>query len=126
MSKPKPTEAELAILQVLWRHGPCTVRQVHEELCKDKPSGYTTTLKLLQIMTGKKLVRRDESQRTHIYRAALREEETQRNLVDDLLQRAFGGSAQKLVMQALAHKKATPDELAEIRKLLDELEGGAK
>src|SRR5437762_3128657 len=126
MARRKPTEAELAILQVLWRRGPCTVRQVHEELNRDKTSAYTTTLKLLQIMAGKDLVRRDESERTHVYRAAVSEEKTQRGLVDDLLQRAFAGSAQKLVMQALAHKKATPEELAAIRKLLDELEGGVE
>jgi predicted transcriptional regulator len=125
MSIRKPTEAELAILQVLWRHGPCTVRQVHEELSQEKQSGYTTTLKLLQIMAGKGLVQRDESERSHVYRARLSEEKTQRHLVDDLLDRAFGGSAQKLVMRALASKKTTPKELTEIRKLLDELEGGA-
>lgn len=124
MTRRKPTEAELAILQVLWRHGPCTVRQVHDELSRDKPSGYTTTLKLLQIMTDKGLVQRNETERTHIYRAKLSEDRTQRHLVDDLLQRAFGGSAQKLVLQALATRKASPEELAEIRKLLDELEGG--
>ena len=123
---PNPTEAELEILQVLWRHGPCTVRQVHEELGREKSTGYTTTLKLLQIMTEKELVQRDESQRTHVYRARLSQERTQRHLVEDLLQRAFGGSAQKLVMQALAHQKATPEELAEIRRLLDDLEGGGK
>lgn len=126
MARKKPTEAELAILQVLWRHGPCTVRQVHDELSRDKPSGYTTTLKLLQIMTDKGLVQRDESERTHIYRPRLSQDRTQRHLVDDLLERAFGGSAQKLVMQALATRKASPEELAEIRKLLDELEGGTK
>jgi predicted transcriptional regulator len=125
MSKWKqPTEAELAILQVLWRRGPCTVREVHEELSREKQSAYTTTLKFMQIMTEKGLVQRDESQRTHVYRARMSEEKTQRHLVDNLLQRAFGGSAQKLVMRALASKKATPEELAEIRRLLDELEGG--
>ncbi len=126
MSKRKPTKAELAILQVLWRHGPCTVRQVHEELNRGKSSAYTTTLKFLQIMAEKGLVLRDESERSHVYRAAASEEKTQRGLVDDLLQRAFGGSAQKLVMQALSHKRTSPAELAEIRKLLDELEGGGR
>jgi BlaI family transcriptional regulator, penicillinase repressor len=125
MSKRKqPTEAELTILQVLWRRGPCTVREVHEVLNQEKQSAYTTTLKFLQIMTEKGLVQRDESQRTHIYRARISEEKTQGHLVDDLLQRVFGGSAQKLVMRALASKKTTPEELAEIRRLLDELEGG--
>jgi BlaI family transcriptional regulator, penicillinase repressor len=113
----KPTDGELAILRVLWTRGPCTVRQVAEELGKD--TGYTTALKLLQIMTDKGLVRRDESARTHIYRAASTEDQTQRQLVTDLLDRAFGGSAAKLVLQALATAKTSPKELAEIRKLLD-------
>jgi len=91
----KPTEGELAILQVLWRLGPSTVRQVNDELNRDKTTGYTTTLKLLQIMSEKGLVQRDESERTHVYRARVSQEKTQRNLVSDLLQRAFGGSAQK-------------------------------
>lgn len=113
----KPTDGELAILRVLWSRGPSTVRQVAEELGRD--TGYTTALKLLQIMTDKGLVRRDESARTHIYQAAYSEDQTQRQLVTDLLDRAFGGSAAKLVLQALATSKATPKELAEIRKLLD-------
>jgi predicted transcriptional regulator len=113
----KPTDGELAILRVLWSRGPSTVRQVVEELGRD--TGYTTALKLLQIMADKGLVRRDESARTHIYQAAYSEDQTQRQLVTDLLDRAFGGSAAKLVLQALATSKATPKELAEIRKLLD-------
>ena len=113
----KPTDGELAILRVLWSLGPCTVRQVAEALGRD--TGYTTALKLLQIMTEKGLVLRDESERTHIYRAASTEDQTQRQLVTDLLDRAFGGSAATLVLQALATNKATPEELAEIRKLLD-------
>jgi predicted transcriptional regulator len=123
---PRPTDAELEILRVLWRLGPCTVRQVQEALSESRPTGYTTALKLLQIMTEKGLVRRDESQRTHVYRARFEEEKTQQQLVGDLLARAFGGSAQKLVMQALAAKPASAQELAEIRKLLDELEGGGQ
>jgi BlaI family penicillinase repressor len=123
---PRPTDGELAILRVLWQRGPSTVREVHEVLCRARPTAYTTTLKLLQIMSEKNLVRRDESQRSHVYQARLPEEQTQRQLVRDLLERAFGGSAQKLVMQALAAKKASPDELARIRQLLDELEGGLK
>jgi predicted transcriptional regulator len=119
---PRPTDAELAILRVLWRHGPCTVRQVQKALCESRGTVYTTTLKFLQIMTDKGLVQRDESQRTHVYRPRLTEEQTQRQLVGDLLDRAFGGSAQKLVLQALATQKASAEDLAAIRKLLDELE----
>lgn len=113
----KPTDAELAILRILWSRGPSTVRQVAELLGKD--TGYTTALKLMQIMAEKGLVVRDESARTHVYEAAYTEDQTQRQLVTDLLDRAFGGSAAKLVMQALSTKKASPEELAEIRRLLD-------
>jgi BlaI family transcriptional regulator, penicillinase repressor len=121
---PRPTDAELAILRVLWRQGPCTVRDVQEDLARVQPTGYTTALKLLQIMAEKGLVLRDESRRTHVYRASRPEEQTQQQLVGDLLERAFGGSAQKLVMQALASKPASAQELAAIRALLDRLEGG--
>jgi BlaI family transcriptional regulator, penicillinase repressor len=117
----RPTDAELAILRVLWRLGPSTVRQVHEELRSVQPTGYTTALKQLQIMTAKELVDRDESQRSHVYRARNSEGATQRLLVRDLMQRAFGGSAERLVMQALASRRATPDELEAIRRLIDEL-----
>ena len=119
----KPTDAELAILRVLWSRGPCTVRQVAEALGRE--TGYTTILKLLQIMAEKSLVRRDETARTHVYAAAYSEDQTQRQLVTDLLERAFGGSASKLVLQALATSKATPKELAEIKKLLEK-HGGAQ
>jgi len=119
---PRPTDGELAILRVLWRHGPSTVRQVRDILERSQPTGYTTVLKLLQIMAAKGLVARDESQRTHIYQATRSEVHTQRQLIGDLLHRAFGGSASKLVMQALATKKASADELAEIRKLIENLE----
>lgn len=115
----RPTDAELAILRVLWSRGASTVRQVHEVLSRERPTAYTTALKLLQIMTEKGLVRRDESDRTHVYHARLSEEQTQRQLVRDLLDRAFGGSASKLVMQALAARRASPEELTEIRKLID-------
>jgi predicted transcriptional regulator len=125
---PKPTDAELAILSILWNYGPCTVRQVHEHLERDRThgrrsTGYTTALKLMQIMADKRLVERDESQRTHVYRASrtASEQHTQRRLVRDLLERAYGGSAHKLVMHALSEARATPQELAEIRKLLDEM-----
>jgi len=117
---PRPTEAELSILRVLWRRGPSTVRAVQGELGVE--TGYTTVLKFMQIMTDKGLVERDDRERTHVYTPALTEEQTQRQLVGDLVERAFGGSAQKLVMQALSTRKAAPSELAEIRKLLDEME----
>jgi predicted transcriptional regulator len=121
---PRPTEGELAILRVLWRRGASTVRQVLESLNEDRETGYTTVLKLLQIMTEKGLVERDETERTHIYSARRSQEQTQRQLVGDLLDRAFGGSASQLVMQALSAKPTSAAELAEIRRLLDELEGG--
>jgi predicted transcriptional regulator len=116
---PRPTDAELSILRVLWERGPSTVRQVHDVLSRERPTAYTTALKLLQIMTDKGLVRRDETERTHVYHPRLSEEQTQRQLVRDLLDRAFGGSATKLVMQALAARRATPEELVEIRKLIE-------
>lgn len=127
MSNPdqlRPTDAELAILRVLWQRGPSTVRQVHEALSQERETGYTTVLKLMQIMNDKGLVERDESERTHIYHARLTEEQTQQRFVNDLLEKAFGGSASQLVMRALAAKPASADELARIRRLLDELEGG--
>lgn len=123
-SPPKPTDAELAILRVLWRLGPATVRAVHAELSRVQATGYTTVLKMLQIMAEKGLVKRDESERSHVYQPAFSEQEVQRQLVGHLMERAFGGSAQKLVLQALSAKKASASELAEIRKLLDEMEGG--
>lgn len=119
-SLPRPTDAELSILRVLWERGPSTVRQVQEALDRVRPTGYTTVLKLLQIMTEKGLVRRDESDRSHVYYSSLTEEQTQRQLVNDLLDRAFDGSAAKLVMQALASRRTPPEELREIRRLLDE------
>lgn len=117
----RPTDAELAILRVLWGAGPSTVREVAVEMGRE--SAYTTVLKLLQIMAEKGLVRRDESARTHVYRAARSERATQRQLVRDLADRAFGGSAARLAMQALAARKASPEELAEIRGWLAEREG---
>lgn len=121
---PKPTDAELAILRVLWELGPSTVRQVQEAINEQRETGYTTVLKLLQIMTEKGLVTRDETERTHVYQASMTREHTQRQLVSDLLDRAFGGSARQLVLQALATKKTSAREMAEIRRLLDKLEGG--
>ncbi|HYO51700.1 BlaI/MecI/CopY family transcriptional regulator [Archangium sp.] len=121
---PRPTDAELGILRVLWERGPSTVREVHEALNKDEEgTGYTTVLKLMQIMTEKGLVKRDESQRAHVYSARATQQKTQRQLVTDLLDRAFGGSPARLAMQALSTKKASAEELAELRKLLDTLEG---
>ena len=116
---PRPTDAELAILRVLWERGPSTVRQVHEVLSRERPTAYTTALKLLQIMAEKGLVTRDERERTHVYQPRVSEDQTQRQLVRDLLDRAFGGSSSKLVMQALATKRASAEELGEIRRLLD-------
>ena len=120
----KPTDAELSILRVLWSRGPSTVRDVARALGRE--GSYTTVLKLLQIMAGKRLVRRDESARTHVYEAAASEHDTQRKLVTDLLTRAFDGSAARLVMQALASGRASPEELAEIRKLIDKQRGGRR
>ena len=122
----KPTDAELAILRVLWQRGPSTVREVWEELNPQQGTGYTTVLKIMQIMFEKGLLARNETERSHVYRAARSQEQTQREVLGHLLDRVFSGSAPKLVMQALAAKKATRAELAEIRKLLDEIEGGAK
>lgn len=121
---PRPTEAELAILAVLWNRGPQSVRDVHRVLQQTKPTGYTTVLKLMQIMTEKGLVERNESVRPQIYRARYSQTHTQRQLVRDLMQRAFGGSVRALVLQALAGKKSTPEELEAMEKLLERFEGG--
>ena len=120
----KPTDAELGILRVLWSRGPSTVRQVAEALGRE--AGYTTVLKLLQIMTEKRLVVRDEAERTHIYEAAYTQDQTQRQLVTDLLDRVFDGSAAQLVLQALATNTTSPEELDEIRKLLATKSGGSR
>jgi BlaI family transcriptional regulator, penicillinase repressor len=124
METPRPTDVELSILRVLWRLGPSTVRQVHEDLAQRGQTGYTTVLKMLQIMTEKGLVERDDSERAHVYVARRPEEQTLGQLVGDLLDRAFEGSASRLVLRALESRPASHEELAEIRKLLDELEGG--
>jgi len=116
---PRPTDAELAILRVLWARGPSTVRDVHEALAS-RDTGYTTTLKLMQIMTDKRLVVRDESARSHVYTARVSEASTLRQIVGDLVDRAFGGSAAALVLQALSTRRATPGEIAEIERLIDE------
>ncbi|OWP63877.1 transcriptional regulator [Hymenobacter amundsenii] len=119
---PKPTESELEILQVLWQHGPSTVRFVNDELSQRREVGYTTTLKLLQLMLDKGLALRDDDARTHVYRAAVREEETQGLLLDKFVDAAFGGSAMKLVMQALGNRRTSREEVAQIRRLLNDIE----
>ena len=123
---PRPTDAELAILRVLWERGPSTVREVHDALSQSHDSGYTTVLKLMQIMTDKGLVDRDESQRAHVYTSRLGEQRTQRQLLGDLMERAFGGSPTKLVMQALSASKASAEDLTVIRHLLDQMEEEAR
>src|SRR5262245_49718793 len=123
-SPPRPTQAELEILRALWQRGPSSVREVQQVLAEGRETGYTTVLKLLQIMSGKGLVFRDERERSHVYRAALPQEQTQQQLVRDLLERAFDGSASQLILQALATRRATPEEMREIRRMLDRAEGG--
>ena len=117
---PRPTESELAILRVLWANGPSTVRQVNDTLSASRDTGYTTTLKLMQIMAEKGLVTRDERDRSHVYSAKLSQDQTQRQLVSDLVDRAFGGSAAALVLQALSARPASSEELGEIQRLIDE------
>ena len=122
----RPTKLELAILRVLWENGPGSVREIQARMNETKETGYTTALKMLQIMTEKGLVDRDETVRPQIYRARFSQEQTQRQLLKDLVQRAFGGSVKALVMQALATKKSSPEDLEAIEKLLDRFEGGTK
>lgn len=125
MSRPtanRPTDGELAILNVLWERGPSTVRQVQEALSAQRDTAYTTALKMLQIMTEKGLVTRDERKRTHVYFPATEQEDTQGDLARDLAERAFGGSAAQLAMRALSQEPASAEELAQIRELLDNLE----
>ena len=120
----RPTDAEIEILNVLWKTGPATVRQIHEEISKAKPSQYTTTLKLMQIMTGKGLLDRDDSERSHVYRVAVPQERAQRQMAGDLMERAFSGSLRNLVVGALGGRRATKKELAELRELIEEQEKG--
>jgi BlaI family penicillinase repressor len=119
----RPTDRELTILRILWDNGPATVREVNEAMNEDQDTGYTTTLKLMQIMTDKGLLRRDDSQFKHVYKPAMTEEKAQKLLVGELLEKAFSGSAEKLVMRALSAKKVSAKELEKIRKMLDEFEG---
>ncbi len=120
---PKPTEAELAILRVLWQQGASTVRQVREALRAERGTGYTTTLKLMQIMLKKGLLKRDDSAHAHVYEAAITRGKTQKRMVSDLLDQVFEGSAQQLVLKALSSRKSSAEELAAIRNLIDQLEG---
>ena len=119
----KPTDRELEILKILWQIGPATVRQVNEQMNKTQRTGYTTTLKFMQIMVEKALLVRDDSKYKHIYKPAITEERTQKILVGNLLDRAFSGSAEKLVMRALSAKKVSARELAKIKKLIEKIEG---
>ena len=119
---PKPTETELEILQLLWQHGPSTVRFINEQQNLAKPTGYTTTLKIMQIMLEKNLLTRQEAGRQHTYAAAITQERTQRQLLNQFLDAAFRGSAGSLVMQALGNHKTSPEELDQIRDLLDKLQ----
>ena len=122
---PQPTAAELSILRVLWRLGPSTVREVHENIARREPTGYTTALKLLQVMHGKGLVHRDDSQRAHVYRPAVSKSATQRQFVKDIVNRVFDGSASQLVLQALGEDAdASPAEIAKIKALIERLEEG--
>ena len=118
----KPTDAELEILQVIWHHGPVSVRFVNDELNREKQVGYTTTLKLMQIMTDKGLLKRSEKGRRHIYNVVVKEKEAKSLLLDKFVKTAFGGSAMDLVMQALGNHQTTPDELEELKALIDKIE----
>jgi BlaI family transcriptional regulator, penicillinase repressor len=126
MTTPKPTASELEILRVLWGRGPSTVREVHDELSAKKPIGYTSVLKLMQIMTAKGTVRRNEEQRAHVYEAVQPAEKTKRQLAMDVLQRVFDGSASDLMMHALAGQKTSKEEIEEMRRLLSEYERGMR
>jgi len=125
-SSSQPTEVELQILRILWNHGPSTARQIHNQLAEVRDTNYSTTVKMLSVMLDKGLVRRDESVRPQEFRAAATQERTQQRMLTDLIQRAYDGSAGSLVLQALASQEASPAELAEIRQLLNDLEGGER
>ena len=117
----QPTAAELSILQILWKKGPSSVREIHEVLSEDKDSGYTTTLKIMQLMYEKGLLSRESHGRKHIYKAEIEQETTQGNMLDNFMQKTFGGSAAKLVLQALGRGKTSKSELDEIQELLDQM-----
>jgi predicted transcriptional regulator len=118
----EPTESELEILQVLWSKGSATVREVNEELNKKREVGYTTTLKIMQIMTEKNLVNRDTQSRTHIYHPSVKENTTQKNLLQKFIDKTYRGSAMQMVMQALGHQNASEEELEELKKLIEDIE----
>ena len=120
----KPTESELEVLQILWEFGPSTVRFINDRLKRDKKVGYTTTLKIMQIMTEKGMLSRDTEKKTHIYTSLISQKDAQQQMLDKLLNTVFGGSAQKLVLQALGNHKSTKKELEEIKKIISEMEGG--
>lgn len=120
----QPTDVELQILRILWEHGDCTARQIHNHLAADRDTNYSTTVKMLSVMLEKKLVTRDETVRPQLYQPAATQERTQTGMLKDLIQRAYNGSAGSLVLQALASQKASPEELTEIRRLLNKMEGG--
>jgi len=122
----KPTESELEILQILWQKGDCTVREVHDELTLNKEAGYTTTLKLMQIMAEKGLVERDTTNRTHIYKAAVSQGEAQKHYLDKMITNVFNGSAANLVMQALGNHKSSRSEIEAIKQYLDQLNNPKK
>ena len=123
---PKPSNSEMEVLQLLWKHGPLTVREVHEKLNAVRDVGYTTTLKVMQRMNEKNLLKREKSERSHLYEAAIAEEETQSELLDRFLNSAFGGSSLKLVVRALGNKSTTKEDLQQIREYLDKIERGEK
>lgn len=125
-SSSQPTEVELRILRILWGQGPSTARQIHNRLAEDRDTNYSTTVKMLSVMLDKGLVRRDETVRPQVFRPAATRRRTQQRMLKDLIHKAYDGSAGSLVLQALASQKASPEELAEIRQLLNELEGGAQ
>ncbi len=122
----QPTEVELQILRILWEHGPSTAREIHNQLSGARETNYSTTVKMLSVMLDKKLVKRDETVRPQVYRTATTQGRTQERMLKDLIQKAYDGSVGSLVMQALSSQKSSPDELAEIRRLLNELEGDGK
>ena len=123
-SSSQPTDAELQILRAIWEHGPSPVRVIHEAIAKSKSTNYSTTVKMLSVMLNKGLVKRDESVRPHVYRTVKKQETTQKGMMRDLMDRVYGGSPGRMVIQALSSKKATQQELDEIRELLDQLQGG--
>ena len=125
-SSSQPTDAELQILRVLWENGPSPVRVIHEAVSRNKEANYSTTVKMLSVMLDKALVRRDESVRPHIYRTVKKQETTQKGMMRDLMDRVYGGTPGRMVIQALSSRKASPEELDEIRKMLDQLQKGGK